>query len=88
MRTSKSTWIGATLALLAMGASAQEPPPVAQPPIEQAPIDRPQADEKCIEQCDMRSDSCMQAAEGDAAKLQACDDQYSACLQACQSAGS
>jgi hypothetical protein len=97
MTTSKSTWLGLTLAVLAMGApaladdrqpQAQEPPPVSQPPIEQAPIERPQADEKCIEQCDNRSDKCMQAAEGDAAKLQACDDQYSDCLKACQSGGS
>ena len=42
------------------------------------------ADEKCIEQCDTQSDQCMQAAEGDSAKLQACDDKYSECLKACE----
>jgi hypothetical protein len=42
------------------------------------------ADEKCIEQCDIESDKCMQDAEGDDGKLQACDDRYSECLQACE----
>ena len=45
---------------------------------------RPMADEKCIEQCDTKSDQCMQAAEGDSAKLQDCDDKYSECLKACE----
>jgi hypothetical protein len=54
---------------------------------------RPQADasplanEKCIEQCDIQSDQCMQEAEGDSGKLQVCDDKYSECLQACEKAG-
>lgn len=46
---------------------------------------RPMADEKCIEQCDSKSDECMLDAEGDSGKLQACDDKYSECLQACES---
>ena len=45
---------------------------------------RPFADEKCIEQCDIRSDKCMQESEGDTGKMQRCDDQYSECLQACE----
>ena len=45
---------------------------------------RPMADEKCIEQCDVKSDECMQAAEGDSGKLQVCDDKYSECLKACE----
>jgi hypothetical protein len=50
--------------------------------------ERPFADEKCIEQCDLESDRCMQAAEGDPGKLQVCDDKYSECLQACERSGS
>ena len=45
---------------------------------------RPMADEKCIEQCDVKSDECMLDAEGDSGKLQVCDDKYSECLQACE----
>lgn len=44
---------------------------------------RPLADEKCIEQCDTESDTCMQDSNGDPDKVQACDDQYSECLEAC-----
>jgi hypothetical protein len=51
----------------------------------EAPVDaRPLADEKCIEQCDTESDECMQAAGGDAGKIQVCDDKYSECLQKCE----
>jgi hypothetical protein len=46
--------------------------------------ERPMADEKCIEQCDVKSDECMLDAEGDSGKLQVCDDKYSECLQACE----
>jgi hypothetical protein len=42
------------------------------------------ADEKCIEQCDIESDKCMQDAGGDSGKIQVCDDKYSECLQACE----
>jgi len=45
---------------------------------------RPFADERCIEQCDTKSDQCMQDAEGDPDKMQVCDDKYSECLQACE----
>ena len=45
---------------------------------------RPMANEKCIEQCDVKSDECMQSADGDSDKLQACDDKYSECLNACE----
>lgn len=45
---------------------------------------RPMADEKCIEQCDVKTDECMMAADGDSGKLQVCDDKYSECLQACE----
>jgi hypothetical protein len=45
---------------------------------------RPLADEKCIEACDVESDECMQAAEGDSGKIQVCDDKYSECLQKCE----
>jgi hypothetical protein len=48
------------------------------------PVPQPMADEKCIEQCDVQSDKCMQSAEGDSGKLQVCDDKYSECLQACE----
>jgi hypothetical protein len=65
-------------AALAVGAvaSADDAEPLAEA--------RPLADEKCIEQCDIESDKCMQAAEGDSGKLQVCDDKYSECLQACE----
>jgi hypothetical protein len=45
---------------------------------------RPMADEKCIEQCDLASDRCMQDASGDDGKVQVCDDKYSECLQKCE----
>lgn len=45
---------------------------------------KPMADEKCIEQCDVKSDECMQGAGGDSGKLQVCDDKYSECLQSCE----
>ena len=42
------------------------------------------ADEKCIEQCDLASDECMQSAGGDSGKIQVCDDKYSECLKQCE----
>lgn len=48
---------------------------------------RPQTDEKCIERCDIESDKCMNASEGDPDKMQACDDKYSECLEACDAHG-
>ena len=47
------------------------------------PSPEPAQDEKCVEQCDVQSDKCMQAAEGDSDKQKICDDKYSECLQAC-----
>lgn len=47
------------------------------------PSPEPAEDEKCIEQCDVQSDKCMQDAEGDIDKQKICDDKYSDCLQAC-----
>jgi hypothetical protein len=47
----------------------------------------PLASEKCIEQCDTASDTCMQDAGGDSGKVQVCDDKYSECLKACESGG-
>jgi len=49
---------------------------------------RPLQSEQCIEQCDTKSDECMQDAAGDSGKTQVCDDKYSECLQACEKAGS
>jgi hypothetical protein len=45
---------------------------------------KPLADEKCIEQCDVKSDECMMDSAGDSGKTQVCDDKYSECLQACE----
>ncbi|MBM5812730.1 MAG: hypothetical protein FJ191_12330 [Gammaproteobacteria bacterium] len=42
------------------------------------------SDERCVEQCDEKSDQCMQDAEGDEEKAKACDDAYSECLAACK----
>lgn len=47
------------------------------------PSPEPAQDEKCVEQCDVKSDQCMQDAEGDTDKQKICDDKYSECLQAC-----
>lgn len=78
----KAAWhVAAIAAVCAAGsASADDIRPEARA--------RPLADEKCIEQCDLQSDRCMQDAEGDDGKLQVCDDKYSECLQACEGAGS
>lgn len=71
MITRSSNWLIPLLASLLIAASGSG---------EDA---RPHADEKCVEQCDAKSDECMAEAEGDRRKMQACDDQYSDCLQAC-----
>lgn len=81
MLTSKGAWQAVTLALLTIAG-----PALADDLRPESPA-RPMADERCIEQCDLESDKCMQAAEGDAGKMQVCDDKYSECLQACQRAG-
>ena len=56
--------------MLCAPARAEEPPPP--------------TGEKCIEQCDIKSDECMADAEGDLDKQQACDDHYGECLDACK----
>ncbi|MCZ8132939.1 MAG: hypothetical protein O9284_16820 [Steroidobacteraceae bacterium] len=43
----------------------------------------PQADDKCVEQCDAASDQCMADADGDADKEKACDTKYDECLRKC-----
>ena len=48
---------------------------------------RPQTDEKCVERCDVESDKCMNASEGDPDKMQVCDDKYTDCLKACDVPG-
>jgi hypothetical protein len=48
---------------------------------------RPQSEEKCLERCDIESDKCMTASEGDPDKMQVCDDKYSECLKACDAHG-
>ena len=81
MTMSKRAWPGLLgIALIAV------PPVLAddlRPQIEAQPL----ADEKCIEQCDIQSDKCMQDSEGDAGKLQVCDEKYSECLNACERSG-
>jgi len=71
----------AMLGLLAGGAALADD---IRPEVRALADAQPMADEKCIEQCDIQSDRCMQEAEGDSGKLQACDDKYSECLQACE----
>jgi hypothetical protein len=75
-------WLAVTLlcGFAAAPAVADDIRPESRPLAEAIPM----ADEKCIEQCDLASDQCMQAAEGDPGKMQACDDQYGACLQKCE----
>jgi len=63
--------VGAGLVALCLGGPAQAGEP------------SPEPDEKCIEQCDVKADECMQATNGDPDKMQACDDQYGECLEAC-----
>ncbi len=76
-----SRWLSVTLAVLVIDAALQADD--IRPLLDA----RPMADEKCLEQCDIQSDECMQGAEGDSGKLQVCDDKYSECLQACESGG-
>jgi hypothetical protein len=76
---------GLAIALIGFAAAvpavADDIRPEARAQVESA---RPLADEKCIEQCDIASDKCMQDAGGDSGKVQACDDKYSECLQKCE----
>ena len=45
---------------------------------------QPNSDERCLSQCDEKSDKCMQAAGGDEQKQKACDDKYEECLSSCR----
>lgn len=71
MNVRSTHWLAPLLACLVMAGSAA------------AEDARPHADEKCVEQCDVKSDECMADSNGDRDKQQACDDRYSECLQAC-----
>ena len=44
---------------------------------------RPQADDKCVAQCDEQSDKCMLDASKDSQKQRACDSAYDECLRKC-----
>lgn len=78
MGSRNRVWSSVTLTLLVTGL------PALADDIRPDSDARPFADEKCIEQCDVKSDRCMQDAEGDSGKMQVCDDKYSECLQACE----
>jgi hypothetical protein len=75
MNVRSTRWLAALIAVLVVAGSGV------------AEDARPQSDEKCIESCDIESDQCMAASNGDPDKMQACDDQYSECLQACDAHG-
>ena len=45
---------------------------------------QPTSDERCVAQCDEKSDKCMQDSNGDEKKQRACDDQYEECLSQCR----
>ena len=45
---------------------------------------QPTSDERCVAQCDDKSDKCMQDAGGDEKKQKACDDDYEDCLSSCK----
>jgi len=78
----KLRWIAAAClcAFTGFPAIADDIRPEAPP----VPDESPLADEKCIERCDVESDRCMLASEGDPGKVQVCDDKYSECLQKCE----
>ena len=44
---------------------------------------RPNADDKCVAQCDEESDKCMQSAGRDGSKQKQCDATYDECLRKC-----
>jgi hypothetical protein len=75
MNVRSTRWLAALIAVLV----------VAGPVI--AEDARPQTEEKCLERCDIESDKCMTASNGDPDKMQACDDKYSECLAACEAHG-
>jgi hypothetical protein len=82
MNMRKSHWFALALlgSALASPAHADDIRPEARTPAGARML----ADEKCIEQCDVESDRCMQDAGGDSGKAQVCDDKYSECLQRCE----
>jgi hypothetical protein len=82
MNMRKSLWPAVALlgSLMAAPAITDDLRPEARALAEAQPL----ADEKCIEQCDIESDKCMQEAEADSGKIQLCDDKYSECLQRCE----
>ncbi len=41
-------------------------------------------DEKCVSQCDAKSDKCMADTNGDEGKEKTCDDSYTECLAQCK----
>lgn len=44
---------------------------------------RPQADDKCVSQCDAQADKCMLDAGKESQKQRACDSAYDDCLRKC-----
>jgi hypothetical protein len=44
---------------------------------------RPNADDKCVAQCDEQSDKCMLDAGKDTSKQRQCDSGYDECLRKC-----
>ncbi len=78
MRFRNSRWLVVALAGLLAGASSLADD------IRPESREKPFADEKCIEQCDTKSDECMQASNGVPDKVQVCDDNYTKCLEACE----
>ena len=44
---------------------------------------RPNADDKCVAQCDEQSDKCMIDAGKDSSKQRQCDASYDECLRKC-----
>ena len=75
MKVRSTFWLAALIAGLSIAGSAAT---------EDA---KPQTDEKCVERCDVESDKCMAATNGDPDKMQVCDDKYSECLAACDAHG-
>ena len=75
MKVRSTFWLAALIAGLVMAGST---------PAEDA---KPQAEEKCVERCDVESDKCMADSNGDPDKMKACDDKYSDCLKACDNPG-
>ena len=44
---------------------------------------RPNADDKCVAQCDEQSDKCMMDSGKDSSKQRQCDATYDECLRKC-----